>query len=75
MAAVETKSADRGKAMDVLAGIIGKKHAEALVDGSSTTLTWVCEDELDEDGLVKNTKDTLGEAGIEALAELLPVSP
>ena len=70
---METKWTDaQADAMNVLVGIIGKEHAEALVDGSSTTLAWVCEDVQHEDG--QRTKDALGKAGITALATLFPVS-
>ena len=73
---METKSTDaQADAMNVIAGIIGKEHAEALVDGSSTTLAWVCEDVQHEDGQrIVETKDALGKAGITALATLFPVS-
>ena len=82
MAAMETKSTSvsdaihpQADAMDVLVGIIGKEHADALVDGSSTSLEWVCEDELahESSGHIDKTKDKLGKAGIEALAGLFPV--
>ena len=77
MAAMETKSTSvsdaihpQADAMDVLVGIVGKEHADALVDGSSTSLEWVCED---ESACNDKTKDKLGKAGIEALAGLFPV--
>ena len=60
--------------MATLGRIIGKENAEALVDGSSTTLEWLCEDELDKwYGRVSSTKDKLGEDGIAALTALFPV--